>query len=74
MNPEDYTVITNEDLNKKINNAWQDGVYYLNGNKNEGLELYKAKNGDDYPRTILYKAYGEFYIASEAAEQPNQQQ
>lgn len=37
LNPEDYTIITNEDLNKKINKAWQDGVYYLNGNKYDGL-------------------------------------
>lgn len=37
LNPEDYTIITNEDLNKKINQAWRDGVYYLNGNKYDGL-------------------------------------
>ncbi|MBF2656056.1 LXG domain-containing protein [Listeria seeligeri] len=37
LNPEDYTIITNEDLNKKINKAWQDGIYYLNGNKYDGL-------------------------------------
>ncbi|EJU4176948.1 hypothetical protein N4497_002957 [Listeria monocytogenes] len=40
----------------------------------EGSELYKAKDGDDYPRTILYKEDGKYYIASEAAEQPNQKQ
>lgn len=37
LNPEDYSIITNEDLNKKINKAWRDGVYYLNGNKYDGL-------------------------------------
>lgn len=37
LNPEDYSIITNEDLNKKINKAWRDGVYYLNGNKFDGL-------------------------------------
>ncbi|EKY4027692.1 MULTISPECIES: hypothetical protein [Listeria] len=40
----------------------------------EESELYKAKNGEDYPRTILYKEDGKYYIASEAAEQPNQKQ
>ncbi|UHP10769.1 hypothetical protein LAX80_003030 [Listeria marthii] len=40
----------------------------------EGSKLYKAKNGDDYPRTILYKEDGKYYIASEAADQPNQKQ
>ncbi|CAM4197961.1 hypothetical protein C1903_12155 [Listeria ivanovii] len=39
----------------------------------EGTELYKAKKGDAYPRTILYKEDGEYYIASEAMEQPQQQ-
>ncbi|MCB2780011.1 hypothetical protein KQ903_15295, partial [Listeria monocytogenes] len=28
---------TNEDLNKKINKAWRDGFYYLNGNKYDVL-------------------------------------
>ncbi|HDU6591982.1 TPA: LXG domain-containing protein [Listeria monocytogenes] len=37
LNPEDYTIITNEELNKKINQSWRDGVYYLNGNKYDGL-------------------------------------
>ncbi|PZF87482.1 hypothetical protein C1903_12455 [Listeria ivanovii] len=40
----------------------------------EGSELYKAKNGDDLPRTILYKEDGKYYVASEATEQPNQKQ
>ncbi|CAC96532.1 TPA: hypothetical protein RF372_000445 [Listeria monocytogenes] len=40
----------------------------------EGSELYKAKNGEDLPRTILYKDDGKYYVASEAAEQPNQKQ
>ncbi|EAC6560618.1 glutamyl-tRNA amidotransferase, partial [Listeria monocytogenes] len=28
--------------------------------------LYKAKNGDEFPRTILFKEDGEYFIASEA--------
>lgn len=32
----------------------------------EGTELYKAKNGDEFPRTILFKEDGEYFIASEA--------
>ncbi|EHL9032409.1 hypothetical protein KE860_000455 [Listeria monocytogenes] len=36
--------------------------YYLS----EGTELYKAKNGDEFPRTILFKEDGEYFIASEA--------
>ncbi|EPR4669436.1 hypothetical protein ACU57W_002632 [Listeria monocytogenes] len=41
---------------------------------NEGTELYKAKNEEDFPRIILYKEEGEFYIASEAVRQPGQEQ
>ncbi|WP_148265610.1 hypothetical protein [Listeria monocytogenes] len=37
LNPEDYSIITNEDLNKKINKAWRDGVYYVNGIKYDEL-------------------------------------
>ncbi|WP_085644479.1 hypothetical protein [Listeria monocytogenes] len=37
----------------------------------EGTELYKAKNGDEFPMTILFKENGEYYIASEAMKQPN---
>lgn len=37
FNLEDYLIIINEDLNKKINKVWWDGVYYLNGNKYDGL-------------------------------------
>ncbi|ARM73322.1 hypothetical protein LMxysn_1687 [Listeria monocytogenes] len=37
----------------------------------EGIELYKAKNGDEFPRTILFKEEGKYYIASEPMKQPN---
>ncbi|AIS63317.1 hypothetical protein [Listeria ivanovii] len=37
----------------------------------EGTELYKAKNGNEFPKTILFKENGEYFIASEAMEQPN---
>ncbi|MBC1516395.1 hypothetical protein [Listeria immobilis] len=47
---------------------------FTSNSLSEGVELYQAKNGDAYPRIILYKEEGEYYIASEAVEQPNQQQ
>ncbi|MBC1375922.1 hypothetical protein HCB45_09900 [Listeria sp. FSL L7-0091] len=40
----------------------------------EGTEIYKAKNGDEFPMTILFKEHGEYFIASKTTEQPNQQQ
>ncbi|MBC1576562.1 hypothetical protein IBB39_02270 [Listeria seeligeri] len=71
----------NEDALEKIGEVEQKIKSYQTPDKdftsnslNEGVELYQAKNGDDYPRTILYKEDGEYYIASEAMEQPQQQQ
>lgn len=37
----------------------------------EGTELYKAKNGNEFPKTILFKENGEYFIASEAMKQSN---
>ncbi|CAM2361516.1 hypothetical protein LISE100100_02460 [Listeria seeligeri] len=71
----------NEDALEKIGEVEQKIKSYQTPDKdftsnslNEGVELYQAKNGDDYPRTILYKEDGEYYIASEAREQSQQQQ
>jgi hypothetical protein len=36
LNPSDYQIITNEELNKKINQSWQKGIYYMDGTKYSG--------------------------------------
>ncbi|MBC1824252.1 hypothetical protein [Listeria seeligeri] len=62
------------EVEQKIKSYQTPDEDFTSNSLNEGVELYQAKNGDDYPRTILYKEDGEYYIASEAMEQPQQQQ
>lgn len=62
------------EVEQKIKSYQTPDEDFISNSLNEGVELYQAKNGDDYPRTILYKEDGEYYIASEAMEQPQQQQ
>ncbi|MBC6159323.1 hypothetical protein [Listeria seeligeri] len=62
------------EVEQKIKSYQTPDEDFTSNSLNEGVELYQAKNGDDYARTILYKEDGEYYIASEAMEQPQQQQ
>ncbi|WP_439444157.1 glycohydrolase toxin TNT-related protein [Listeria aquatica] len=36
LDPSAYQIITNEELNKKINKSWQQGIYYMDGSKYSG--------------------------------------
>lgn len=68
-----YEPAKQEDALEKIDEIEHRIRHYRIPNKNftsnylsEGTELYKAKNGDEFPRTILFKEDGEYFIASEA--------
>ncbi|EAE2007349.1 hypothetical protein GX76_02435 [Listeria monocytogenes] len=68
-----YEPAKQEDALEKIGEIEYRIRHYRIPNKNftsnylsEGTELYKAKNGDEFPRTILFKEDGEYFIASEA--------
>ncbi|CUK80745.1 hypothetical protein [Listeria monocytogenes] len=68
-----YELAKQEDALEKIGEIEHRIRHYRIPNKNftsnylsEGTELYKAKNGDEFPRTILFKEDGEYFIASEA--------
>ncbi|EGC8326168.1 hypothetical protein H9173_000516 [Listeria monocytogenes] len=68
-----YEPAKQEDALEKIVEIEHRIRHYRIPNKNftsnylsEGTELYKAKNGDEFPRTILFKEDGEYFIASEA--------
>ncbi|HEM1565936.1 TPA: hypothetical protein U0Y22_003006 [Listeria monocytogenes] len=68
-----YEPAKQEDALEKIGEIEHRIRHYRIPNKNftsnylsEGTELYKAKNGDEFPRTILFKEDGEYFIASEA--------
>ncbi|EAE1297071.1 hypothetical protein EP39_11410 [Listeria monocytogenes] len=68
-----YEPAKQEDALEKIGEIGHRIRHYRIPNKNftsnylsEGTELYKAKNGDEFPRTILFKEDGEYFIASEA--------
>ncbi|EJE1701219.1 hypothetical protein M4H90_000276 [Listeria monocytogenes] len=68
-----YEPAKQEDALEKIGEIERRIRHYRIPNKNftsnylsEGTELYKAKNGDEFPRTILFKEDGEYFIASEA--------
>ncbi|EMX4398994.1 hypothetical protein AAGS04_002100 [Listeria innocua] len=71
-----YEPAQKEDALEKIGEIEHRIRHYRIPNKNftsnylsEGTELYKAKNGDEFSRTILFKENGEYYIASETMEQ-----
>ncbi|WP_208970483.1 T7SS effector LXG polymorphic toxin [Listeria valentina] len=36
LDPSAYQIITNDDLNKKINRSWKQGIYYMDGSKYSG--------------------------------------
>jgi len=38
---------------------------------NEGTPIYERKNGDDVPKSVVYKRDGKFYIATEAVNRSN---
>ncbi|EHD4905997.1 hypothetical protein LZW88_002668 [Listeria monocytogenes] len=68
-----YEPAKQEDALEKIGEIEHRIRHYRIPNKNftsnylsEGTELYKAKNGDEFLRTILFKEDGEYFIASEA--------
>ncbi|ENT2193460.1 hypothetical protein ACFEMI_000764 [Listeria monocytogenes] len=68
-----YEPAKQEDALEKIGEIEHRIRHYRIPNKNftsnylsEGTELYKAKNGDEFPRTILFKEDDEYFIASEA--------
>lgn len=68
-----YEPAKQEDALEKIGEIEHRIRHYRIPNKNftsnylsEGTELYKSKNGDEFPRTILFKEDGEYFIASEA--------
>ncbi len=37
LDPSDYQIITNEDLNKKITESWKTGTYYMDGTQYTGM-------------------------------------
>ncbi|WP_088824940.1 MULTISPECIES: DNA/RNA non-specific endonuclease [Listeria] len=37
LDPNDYQIITNEDLNKKITESWKTGTYYMDGTQYTGM-------------------------------------
>ncbi|MCD2246653.1 hypothetical protein LAX74_003725 [Listeria marthii] len=47
---------------------------FTSNHLSEGTELYATKDENEFSRTILFKQDGEYFIASEAVEQPNQKQ
>lgn len=38
---------------------------------NKGTPIYERKNGDEFPKSVVYKREGEFYIATEAVNRSN---
>ncbi|MBC2328837.1 hypothetical protein [Listeria swaminathanii] len=74
-----YEPAKEEDALEKIGEIEHRIRHYRIPNKNftsnhlsEGTELYATKNENEFSRTILFKEDGEYFIASEAVEQPNQ--
>lgn len=38
---------------------------------NKGTPIYERKNGDKFPKSVVYEKEGEFYIATEAVSRSN---
>ncbi|MEQ6357317.1 hypothetical protein ABNX05_22130 [Lysinibacillus sp. M3] len=59
------------EINKKINRYQIPDNNFESNSLNEGTPIYERKNGDKFPKSVLYKREGGFYIATEAVNRSN---
>lgn len=58
-------------VKKKISNTQVPNTNFESNELTKGTKLYTYKKGDNFPRAIVFKENGKFYLASEAIDRDN---
>ncbi|MGY3186578.1 hypothetical protein [Lysinibacillus sp. TE18511] len=59
------------EIKQKIDRNQVPNTNFESNSLNEGTPIYKRKNGDEFPKSVLYKRDGKFYIATEVINRSN---
>jgi len=53
------------EIKQKINRYQIPDNNFESNSLNEGIPIYERKNGDEFPKSVVYKRDGKFYIANQ---------
>ncbi|MGE7696662.1 hypothetical protein ACQKNC_21625 [Lysinibacillus sp. NPDC094177] len=53
------------EIKQKINRYQIPDNNFESNSLNEGTPIYERKNGDEFPKSVVYKREGKFYIANQ---------
>lgn len=53
------------EIKQKINRYQIPDNNFESNSLNEGTPIYERKNGDEFPKSVVYKREGKFYIATQ---------
>lgn len=58
-------------IKQKINRYQIPDNNFESNSLNEGTPIYERQNGDEFPKSVVYKREGKFYIATEVIDRSN---
>ncbi|WP_374965422.1 hypothetical protein [Lysinibacillus sp. RS5] len=53
------------EIKQKIDRNQVPNANFESNSLNEGTPIYERKNGDEFPKSVVYKREGKFYIATQ---------
>ncbi|MFB7158000.1 hypothetical protein [Lysinibacillus sp. NPDC056232] len=59
------------EIKQKIDRNQVPNTNFESNSLNEGTPIYERKNGDAFPKSVVYKREGKFYIATEVINRNN---
>lgn len=59
------------EIKQKINRYQIPDNNFESNSLNEGTPIYERKNRDEFPKSVVYKREGKFYIATEVIDRSN---
>ncbi|MFE3573668.1 hypothetical protein [Lysinibacillus sp. NPDC059133] len=59
------------EIKQKIDRNQVPNTNFESNSLNEGTPIYERKNGDEFPKSVVYKREGKFYIATEVINRSN---
>ncbi|MGE7910805.1 hypothetical protein [Lysinibacillus xylanilyticus] len=59
------------EIKQKIDRNQVPNTNFESNSLNEGTPIYERKNGDEFPKSVVYKREGKFYIATEVIDRSN---
>jgi len=57
------------EIKQKIDRNQVPNTNFESNSLNEGTPIYERKNGDEFPKSVVYKREGKFYIATQVVNQ-----